>query len=160
MPPAGRVFPNGYMGGPLARFLPKVVKQAEAPYCWIWTGARNPRGYGVFGGSRLSRSGRAHRWSYERLVGRIPSGLYLDHLCKNAKCVNPKHLEPVTQRENVLRGSSTAADRAKQSHCIHGHPFDAANTYVYPNGRRKCRACQKQIKQRRKGRGASYGKVS
>lgn len=76
--------------------------------CWEWTGTKNQFGYG-----RLCRDGRrvvAHRWLYERLRGAVPAGLQMDHLCRNRSCVNPDHLEPVTQRENLRRG-----DMAKSS---------------------------------------------
>lgn len=70
--------------------------------CWIWTGAPNSHGY-----AQIKRDGqhyRAHRWMYERLVGVVPNGLMLDHLCRNKMCVNPSHLEPVTNAVNTQRG--------------------------------------------------------
>lgn len=109
--------------------------------CWLWIGEINAAGYGVF------RKRRAHRWSYESSVGPIPAELVLDHLCRVRHCVNPAHLEPVTIGDNVLRGQTvTAANRAK-THCVNGHPFDAANTVRARLGR-NCRTCRNDRKRR------------
>jgi len=72
--------------------------------CWLWQGIINEAGYGKLKVSK--RWVKAHRYSYELFVGDIPEGLTLDHLCRNRSCVNPGHLEPVTLRENVLRGAA------------------------------------------------------
>lgn len=114
--------------------------------CWEWTAATKHNGYGVF----TLRSGvkrLAHRFAFEEHIqGSIPEGLQIDHLCRNVVCVNPLHLEMVTPRENTLRSESTSARHARQTHCVHGHLFDEANTYVSPNGRqRSCRACNRRI---------------
>lgn len=98
--------------------------------CWVWSGARDRHGYGKFG----HNSALAHRWSYENFVGPIPAGLHLDHLCRVRACVNPAHLEPVTNAENVRRRNE------QRTHCIRGHAFDDENTYR-SKGRRACRAC-------------------
>ncbi|GGP35296.1 HNH endonuclease signature motif containing protein [Streptomyces melanogenes] len=120
------------------RFLARVTDTPAG--CWQWTGYLMPNGYARFtiDGERQY----AHRASYEALVAPIPAGLVIDHLCRNRGCVNPAHLEPVTQRVNVLRGESHVAARARQTECIHGHPFDEANTYRAGNGTRKCRTCR------------------
>lgn len=70
--------------------------------CWVWSGSPSTRGYG-----KITVAGTifyAHRFMYELHVGPIPDGLYIDHLCRNKMCVNPDHLEPVTHRENLMRG--------------------------------------------------------
>ncbi len=80
---------------------------------------------------------------YEQLVGPIPPGLHLDHLCRNTSCVNPDHLEPVTVAENVLRGVGITAQNAQRTHCRRGHKFTAQNTYRH-GGKRHCRICRMQ----------------
>jgi|GEM_PF-1714746 len=136
----------------LERFWAKVDRRGPDE-CWPWTSTRNDQGYGMF-----SLPGHqhiyAHRFAYELLVGPIPEGLTLDHLCRVRHCVNPAHLEPVTNRENSLRGESQAAQQARQTHCLRGHPFDEANTYRRPdNDARQCRACSRlRNAQRRQAR--------
>lgn len=107
--------------------------------CWQWTAATT-NGYG-----RVKWNGvlhLAHRLSYEHYVGDIPDGLELDHLCRNRGCINPAHLEPVTRRENILRGVSPPALGARVTYCPNGHPYDEANTYTRPGGGRTCRKCK------------------
>lgn len=120
------------------RFWEKVEKPSQAD-CWPWLAGCTSRGYGDFyyDGKQV----RAHRFAYELLVGPIPEGLQLDHLCRVRHCVNPQHLEPVTHRENVLRGIGPTAEQARRTHCIHGHPFSEDNLRIGANGRRYCRAC-------------------
>jgi hypothetical protein len=116
--------------------------------CWLWTAFKNPKGYGMFwDGTRVCL---AHRWAYERFVGSVPDGLNLDHfICDTPACVNPRHMHPVTPRENSLRGDSASARNAAKTHCPHGHPYDGSNTYIEPkSGGRRCRRCD-YLKSRR-----------
>lgn len=124
---------------PEPRFWRKVEK---TPGCWLWRGTTNPRGYGMFR-PYVGQARKAHRYAYELLVGPVPDGTELDHLCRNPRCVNPAHLEPVTHRENMLRGENPAARAARATHCRHGHAYDEANTQVTPTGERRCRACNR-----------------
>lgn len=128
------------------RFLAKV-RDSESG-CWEWTGHIKPNGYGQV--TVRGRKFNAHRFAYEAMVGPIPSGLVIDHLCRNRRCLRPEHLDPVTQRTNVLRGEGPAAHNARRSHCVQGHPFDDANTYVRSDRSRSCRACNAARNRRRR----------
>lgn len=114
------------------RFWNKVVISTG---CWEWLGRHDRDGYSRFG------SGLAHRFVLG-LVGRsVPTGLTVDHLCRNRGCVNPDHLDVVSLQENIRRGEGIQAKNARKTHCVHGHPFTRENTYIRPNGDRKCRRC-------------------
>ncbi|MEV8638093.1 HNH endonuclease [Streptosporangium sp. NPDC051023] len=115
--------------------------------CWLWDKPHPDSGYGQFAG------GTAHRWSYEFFRTDIPDGLDIDHLCRNRACVNPWHFDPVPTAVNVLRGEGPSAINARKTHCIRGHAFTVANTYVPPKRPRSrgCRACRRlQAAKRRK----------
>jgi len=112
--------------------------------CMNWTGNINYGGYGLI---RMSNYNiRAHRFAYEFYIAPIPEGLVLDHLCRNRKCVNPLHLEPVTRGENILRG-----DRSHQFirplYCKQGHFLSVINTY-WSYGKRSCKQCSSERRQR------------
>jgi hypothetical protein len=124
----------------IGRFFAQV-EIADPADCWIWTGFRDRDGYG-----RFSAAG-AHRVTYEMLIGPIPDGLTLDHLCRDRACVNPWHLEPVTSVENFLRA---AAIRTK---CSKGHEISEDNTRMSRLGRRgepvrTCRTCERERQRR------------
>lgn len=131
------------------RFSAKVRQQPNG--CWQWVGSINRDGYGTAWDSLRKRAVKAHRRAFE-LAGRvIPEGLELDHLCRNRACVNPDHLEPVTHRENTLRGHGPVPDHARATHCPRGHAYDAANTRRWKTSRR-CRACTTARKREVHGR--------
>ena len=131
-----------------ARFWPKVDRSGGPDACWRWLAAKSGNGYGAF--YFRGRWGLAYRCAYELLVGPIPEGLQIDHLCRVRDCVNPTHLEPVTHRENLLRGEGVAAQHAAKTHCPRGHPYSGVNLYVYPapRGQRECRECRRQYQRR------------
>lgn len=122
------------------RFAEKIALTDNG--CIEWIGGLQGQGYGQFFAGRVDReqTGKiaAHRWSYEYHVGPIPPGLQIDHLCRNRRCVNPEHLEPVTAQENIAR----SLGNGRKTHCPAGHPYDVANTYTPPGGGRICRTCR------------------
>lgn len=150
-----------------ARFRSKVNYDGPLPEhrpdlgpCWIWQGCTNGKGgYGLFrGGVDRDKGGSrkwilAHRYAYTLLVGVIPDHLELDHLCRVRRCVNPKHVEVTTHKENTLRGESPAAQQARREFCLKGHPFDKVDR----SGRRRCSICDREKELRRYVR--RYGRV-
>lgn len=125
------------------RFWSKVEKTGS---CWPWTGFCDRKGYGQFS-PKSGVTKKAHRYAYELLVGPIPEGLQLDHLCRVRNCVNPDHLEPVTNRENTLR-----SPRVHKERCANGHEMTQENTYLHGE-HRYCRICRRDADRRRNPRG-------
>ena len=135
----------------LERWEEKIVIEGD---CWIWIGAVSGRGYKegkgypkLLIGSRKDGSRKiagAHRLSYEHFIGKIPDGYQLDHVlsrgCTSTRCVNPLHLEPVTNAENTRRGKRGRL----VTKCVHGHLYNEENTLIRRNGRRACRACARE----------------
>ena len=135
------------------RFWNKVAQVGNICECWLWLAALSDGGYGKFNGNV------AHRVSYELIIGAIPSGLELDHLCRVRDCVNPYHLEPVTTQENTKRGErgNTGLHNRIKTHCSYGHEYTKENTGKTIDGKyefRYCRKC-KRIRQANKAKQVS-----
>lgn len=135
----------------LARFNARIAIHSTG--CWLWSGPLHNEGYGRFYVD--ARDVLAHRWSYEHFKGPIPADLTIDHLCHNSdlecnggrncrhrRCVNPEHLEAVTNAVNVLRGKGLNAVRARATECHRNHPLSGSNLRITPSGNRRCRACE------------------
>jgi HNH endonuclease len=122
--------------------------------CVVWLSTLLKNGYG-----RVSIEGKqrlAHVVAYETFVGPIPPGMELDHVCRVRCCINPDHLEPVTRKENVLRGNAGRL-RRKQTLCRRGHDLSADNVYIKPNGNRCCKLCRSLTKRRYRDRLIAQG---
>lgn len=151
----GDLMPKGiYIRKPrrhvMVRWAEKVRLPESPDGCWEWSASRHSSGYGQFYYNGRG-NGFAHRFAYERFVGPIPSGLQIDHLCRNRTCVNPSHLEPVTAKENLRRGMGFSGRNARKTHCPKGHPYDEQNTYWRPDGMGKdCLTCRREVGRRRR----------
>lgn len=114
------------------RMLSRIEKKRG---CWLYRGITK-QGYAIVRQRKVYRT--AHRVFYELIKGPVPRGKILDHLCRNRRCVNPKHLEPVTHRVNILRGQGAGARNFRKTHCKWGHPF----RHRFPgSGYKYCRIC-------------------
>lgn len=141
-------YKEGYVHKPLVmRFLEKFT---VGDGCWEWTAFRDKAGY-----ARIQEGGRkgsvlyAHRLSYELFIGPIPEGMVIDHLCRNRGCVNPTHMEIVTNGENVRRGMSPTQILSRKGECIRGHKRTPENTYIVPKtGSAQCRICRRERRER------------
>lgn len=125
----------------VAQRMAKYIEPEPNTGCWLWSGCVGGGGYGMLRVDGVARY--AHRISYELRHGPIADGLQVDHLCRVRCCVNPDHLEPVTQRENLLRGVGFAATNAEKDFCKRGHPLTPDNLYRSPSQPtwRFCREC-------------------
>ena len=109
--------------------------------CVVYTGSLQKRGYGQV--MVDGKNHQVHRFMWESLVGPIPEGLTLDHLCRNPACWWTDHLEPVTRGENVKRGYGPSGKAARRGHCAKGHEYTSENTYMHPTNGRRCRTCKR-----------------
>lgn len=125
----------------LSRFSNLYIPVPESG-CWLWLGQVSKKGYPFFYVRNASRRIRAHRYAYEMFRGPIQASLVMDHLCRVRCCVNPDHLEAVTNKENLARGVGLASINAKKTHCLRGHLFAGDNLRMEPRGR-VCRACKR-----------------
>lgn len=140
------------------RFEQRVERTAT---CWNWTGSMFNHGYGEFWDGKHNRG--AHRYGYELWVGPIPDGLQLDHLCKNPRCVNPAHLEPVTAQVNIARSGAISTVNRVKTHCLRGHEYAGDNlAIVASTGERRCRTCGRDVMRQRRAseRGVAIGQAS
>lgn len=132
--------PFGPPRKPLIERWLKFIQPVESG-CWLWTGHISPTGYGAMSiGMKGKRT--AHSVAYELYHGPITEGLEIDHLCRVRACVNPDHLEAVTQYENNMRSSSPAALNARKTHCKRGHPLSGENLYIVLSKGRTIRLCR------------------
>lgn len=120
-------------------FLNRIQKTTN---CWYWTGTKNPSGYGI--GVFKKRRFSPHRISVELFISEIPKGMWIDHICRNKICANPKHLRIVTPRQNALENNpGIFATNKNKTHCINGHEFTPENTGVAKGYKgRPCRRCK------------------
>jgi len=110
--------------------------------CWLWAGHIRSDGYGGIWNSIKNQYDVAHRVVYEAIVGKVSESLQLDHLCRVRSCINPSHLEPVTRKENILRGEGLAAKNARKTHCHNGHSLSGGNLKIDSSGARQCKICK------------------
>ena len=125
---------------PVERMLEHVSMEPMSG-CWLWTAALNGKGYGVTR-DEYGHIAQAHRLMFRKLRGEIPADKQLDHKCRVRCCLNPCHMEVVTQKENLLRGFGAAAQNARKVVCKRGHSLSGDNLYMQ-RGTRQCRTCKR-----------------
>jgi hypothetical protein len=138
-----RILPYRPYPRPITDEVIIAATKINAKGCWIWlgrAGGEKVQKYGVY----LDK--KAHRVVYEHFFGTIEKGLVCDHLCRNTLCVNPGHIEPTSERENILRGIGTGARNLAKTHCPSGHPYNGDNLRLTGANYRQCKACQKNRK--------------
>ena len=132
--------------------IERHIERIPITGCWLWVGRTDRGGYGKYGANGLG----AHRIVYEKLKGKIPEGLVLDHLCRVRCCVNPDHLEPVSIAENNRRSAAYVYDigaiNRGVKNCKRGHEFTPENTKILKQGWRQCITCKKMLDKRRNKR--------
>ncbi|GAA1888085.1 hypothetical protein GCM10009837_07400 [Streptomyces durmitorensis] len=136
----------------LERLREKIVVSSAG--CWLFTGRLSRDGYGRIYDEGKQRE--AYRVAYEQLIGLVPAGLELDHLCRVRRCVNPAHLEPVTPAVNKARANRvTASINERRAECKRGHALTPENTAYQNGGRRYCRPCKRITRRERQARQSS-----
>lgn len=134
------------------RFWTKVIVGSKDE-CWWWTGHKDKKGYGNFRVAK-DKCSKAHKFSWVLHFGFIPKDLHVDHKCENESCVNPFHLQLLTNQENNEKSTSPSAENKRKTHCIRGHPLFGYNLYVEPSGTRVCIACKTARENERRRRAA------
>lgn len=133
----------------MGKYEDKYIKRLYSRFeivndCWLWSGCLNAQGYGVI--SVNGKVLRAHRMMYECSIGAIPLNKELDHLCRNPSCINPAHLEPVTHKENVNRGTASIVRTLKKLerlYCKNKHLMFGRNLRITPQGYYRCKTCHR-----------------
>lgn len=114
--------------------------------CILWTGPSFETHGNVYGRVPGKKMVLAHRVAYENKFGTIPEELVIDHKCRNGLCINPDHLEAVTNIENVMRGEGAPARNARKIECYRGHELLENNLRVRKDGKRVCRNCEQDYR--------------
>lgn len=149
---------NAVIQGQAARFWTFVMPEPMSG-CWLWIGACTPRRHGRYGiferyGCVPRKTNSAHIFAYRLLIGEVPEGCELDHVCRNTQCVNPWHLEAVPRRVNLIRGQTLIAANLAKTHCPAGHEYAGANIKlaVHRTKGYRMRLCRECLRQKARGR--------
>lgn len=130
----------------------KKFTMGDPNECWVWQGSRHKQNGYATATSVNNYKAPAYRLLYLMMVGSIPEGYQIDHICNNGPggCVNWNHLRAVTQTENIRRGSSPQAENGRKTHCVNGHEFTPENTMPHTGGNygRACRTCKEESQRR------------